>query len=290
MGISMTPLALLAPAKLNLFLHINGRRDDGYHELETLFTFLDYGDELTFTLTEDDAITITGSPADIKQEDNLIYKAAQLLLTHRQIDAGVKINLLKKLPMGGGVGGGSSDAATTLLALNSLWNCGLSIDALANQGVKLGADVPVFVRGYSAHAHGIGEHLEKITLAEKFYLVVSPGVHVSTALIFQHPDLPRDTAKLQGELNLLNTRNDCESLVKKLYPEVEKTLEWLLKYAPSKMTGTGACCFAEFDTREAAERVLQQLPDIWQGFVAKSVNCSPVHTQLNIHLKDEVNV
>jgi 4-diphosphocytidyl-2-C-methyl-D-erythritol kinase len=290
MGISMTPLALMAPAKLNLFLHINGRRDDGYHELETLFTFLDYGDELIFTLTDEDAIAIVGSPADIKLEDNLIYKAAQLLLGHRQLHAGVQINLEKKLPMGGGVGGGSSDAATTLLALNSLWKCDLSIDALADLGVKLGADVPVFVRGYSAHAHGIGEHLEKITLEEKFYLVVSPGVHVSTALIFQHPDLPRDTAKLKGELNLLNTRNDCESLVKKLYPEVEKTLEWLLKYAPSKMTGTGACCFAEFDTREAAERVLQQLPDIWQGFVAKSVNCSPVHTQLNIHLKDEVNV
>lgn len=286
----MTPLALMAPAKLNLFLHINGRREDGYHELETLFTFLDYGDELIFTLTDEDAITIVGSPADIKLEDNLIYKAAQLLLGHRQLHAGVQINLEKKLPMGGGVGGGSSDAATTLLALNSLWKCDLSIDALADLGVKLGADVPVFVRGYSAHAHGIGEHLEKITLEEKFYLVVSPGVHVSTALIFQHPDLPRDTAKLKGELNLLNTRNDCESLVKKLYPEVEKTLEWLLKYAPSKMTGTGACCFAEFDTREAAERVLQQLPDIWQGFVAKSVNCSPVHTQLNIHLKDEVNV
>lgn len=286
----MTPLALMAPAKLNLFLHINGRRDDGYHELETLFTFLDYGDELIFTLTDEDAITIVGSPTDIKLEDNLIYKAAQLLLGHRQLHAGVQINLEKKLPMGGGVGGGSSDAATTLLALNSLWKCDLSIDALADLGVKLGADVPVFVRGYSAHAHGIGEHLEKITLEEKFYLVVSPGVHVSTALIFQHPDLPRDTAKLKGELNLLNTRNDCESLVKKLYPEVEKTLEWLLKYAPSKMTGTGACCFAEFDTREAAERVLQQLPDIWQGFVAKSVNCSPVHTQLNIHLKDEVNV
>lgn len=286
----MTPLALMAPAKLNLFLHINGRREDGYHELETLFTFLDYGDELIFTLTDEDAITIVGSPADIKLEDNLIYKAAQLLLGHRQLHAGVQINLEKKLPMGGGVGGGSSDAATTLLALNSLWKCDLSIDALADLGVKLGADVPVFVRGYCAHAHGIGEHLEKITLEEKFYLVVSPGVHVSTALIFQHPDLPRDTAKLKGELNLLNTRNDCESLVKKLYPEVEKTLEWLLKYAPSKMTGTGACCFAEFDTREAAERVLQQLPDIWQGFVAKSVNCSPVHTQLNIHLKDEVNV
>lgn len=286
----MTPLALMAPAKLNLFLHINGRRDDGYHELETLFTFLDYGDELIFTLTDEDAITIVGSPTDIKLEDNLIYKAAQLLLGHRQLHAGVQINLEKKLPMGGGVGGGSSDAATTLLALNSLWKCDLSIDALADLGVKLGADVPVFVRGYSAHAHGIGEHLEKISLQEKFYLVVSPGVHVSTALIFQHPDLPRDTAKLKGELNLLNTRNDCESLVKKLYPEVEKTLEWLLKYAPSKMTGTGACCFAEFDTREAAERVLQQLPDIWQGFVAKSVNCSPVHTQLNIHLKDEVNV
>ncbi|CCQ09676.1 4-diphosphocytidyl-2-C-methyl-D-erythritol kinase [Pseudoalteromonas luteoviolacea B = ATCC 29581] len=279
----MTTLSLLAPAKLNLFLHINGKRPDGYHELETVFTFLDFGDVLSFTLQEQDEIHIEGAPLEISLADNLIYRAAKELVPFRNVTQGVVIVLEKNLPMGGGVGGGSSDAATTLLALNQIWECRLSIDELAQIGVKLGADVPVFVRGFSAHAHGIGEALTPFELEEKFYLVVSPGVHVSTALVFGHPDLPRDSAKLAPGWTLSNTRNDCESLVKKLYPEVEKTLLWLLKYAPSKMTGTGACCFAQFETREAAERVLLQLPDNWQGFVAKSVHCSPVHTQLNKH-------
>ncbi|WMN59441.1 4-(cytidine 5'-diphospho)-2-C-methyl-D-erythritol kinase [Pseudoalteromonas xiamenensis] len=280
----MAVLTLLAPAKLNLFLHINGKRADGYHELETLFTLLDFGDELTFEHNDSGAVTIDGAPSDIILEDNLIYKAAQMLRPYTVATAGAQIVLKKRLPMGGGVGGGSSDAATTLLALNALWNCQLSVSELANLGVKLGADVPVFVRGVSAHAQGIGENLLPVSLSEKFYLVVSPGVHVSTAAIFGHPDLPRDTPKLTEGWSMENTRNDCEVLVKKLYPEVEKTLEWLLKYAPSKMTGTGACCFAEFTSREAAERVLQTLPENWQGFVAKSVSCSPVHKQLNIPL------
>ncbi|WP_462171244.1 4-(cytidine 5'-diphospho)-2-C-methyl-D-erythritol kinase [Pseudoalteromonas xiamenensis] len=280
----MAVLTLLAPAKLNLFLHINGKRADGYHELETLFTLLDFGDELTFEANEKGSVTIEGAPSDINLADNLIFKAAQMLRPYTAQTSGAHIVLNKRLPMGGGVGGGSSDAATTLLALNELWNCQLNVSELANLGVKLGADVPVFVRGLSAHAQGIGENLLPVSLSEKFYLVVSPGVHVSTAAIFGHPDLPRDTPKLSEGWSMENTRNDCEVLVKKLYPEVEKTLEWLLKYAPSKMTGTGACCFAEFTSREAAERVLQTLPENWQGFVAKSVNCSPVHKQLNIPL------
>lgn len=280
----MAVLTLLAPAKLNLFLHINGKRADGYHELETLFTLLDYGDELTFEANEKGSVTIEGAPSDINLADNLIFKAAQMLRPYTAQTSGAHIVLNKRLPMGGGVGGGSSDAATTLIALNELWNCQLNVSELANLGVKLGADVPVFVRGVSAHAQGIGENLLPVSLSEKFYLVVSPGVHVSTAAIFGHPDLPRDTPKLSEGWSMENTRNDCEVLVKKLYPEVEKTLEWLLKYAPSKMTGTGACCFAEFTSREAAERVLQTLPENWQGFVAKSVNCSPVHKQLNIPL------
>ncbi|MFC3031749.1 4-(cytidine 5'-diphospho)-2-C-methyl-D-erythritol kinase [Pseudoalteromonas fenneropenaei] len=280
----MTELTLLAPAKLNLFLHVNGRRDDGYHELETLFTFLNYGDTLHFALCEQDHISISGAPADIPLHDNLIYKAAQKLIPYRKIQQGLDIQLVKRLPMGGGVGGGSSDAATTLLAVNKLWQCGLNINQLAALGVTLGADVPVFVRGLSAHAQGIGEQLKPVKLPEKAYLVVSPGVHVSTAAIFTHPDLPRTTPKLKSGWQLSETRNDCEMLVKKLYPEVEKTLLWLLKYAPSKMTGTGACCFAEFDSVAAAERVLQQLPANWQGFVATSANRSPAHTQLDVAL------
>lgn len=277
----MTTLTLSAPAKLNLFLHINGRRADGYHELETLFTFLDYGDELTFQLTEQSQeIQLRGDVAGIATSDNLIYKAAKTLEPFKQTRAGVTIHLTKNLPMGGGVGGGSSDAATTLLALNQLWQCNLSLADLAELGLKLGADVPVFVEGKTAIAHGVGEQLEAVEIPQKCYLVVAPAVHVSTAAVFTHPDLPRNTPKLSSTWRLEETGNDCQTLVKKLYPEVEKTLSWLLKYAPTKMTGTGACCFAEFETREAALRVLELLPSSWQGFVAQNTSESICHRQL----------
>ncbi len=277
----MKTLTLSAPAKLNLFLHINGRREDGYHELETLFTFLDFGDELAFTLTSNQQeIVICGDTAGIPLEDNLIYKAAKILEPYKKIAVGVDIHLNKQLPMGGGVGGGSSDAATTLLALNTLWQCQLTIPELAKLGLQLGADVPVFVEGKTAVAHGVGEQLEPIDIAQKWYLVVAPPVHVSTALVFTHPDLPRNTPKLKNGWKLSDTGNDCQTLVKKLYPEVEKTLAWLLKYAPTKMTGTGACCFAEFENREAALRVLETLPSSWQGFIAQNTSESICHRQL----------
>ena len=261
--------SLIAPAKLNLFLHINGRRDDGYHELETLFTFLNYGDELHFKLSTDTLISISGDTNGIALTDNLIYKAALLLQTHCKVDMGAKINLTKRLPMGGGVGGGSSDAASTLLALNTLWNTALSLDELADLGLKLGADVPVFIKGKSA-----------IELPPKWYCVVFPNQHVSTAQIFTHPDLKRDTPKLSGDWQQQILTNDCEPLVKKLCPEVEKTLQWLLKYAPSKMTGTGSCCFVEFASQVQAQDVLANLPHTWQGFIASSVSTSPAHTEL----------
>jgi 4-diphosphocytidyl-2-C-methyl-D-erythritol kinase len=277
---NITSFSVIAPAKLNLFLHINGRRDDGYHELETLFTFLNYGDELAFELTQTPQISITGDTHGIATSDNLIYKAALLLQTTCEITLGAKINLTKRLPMGGGVGGGSSDAASTLLALNKLWDTALSLDELANLGVQLGADVPVFIRGQSAIAHGIGEQLEQVSLEQKWYCVVYPNQHVSTAKIFTHPDLKRNTPKIVGDWQQHTLTNDCESLVKKLCPEVEKTLQWLLKYAPSKMTGTGSCCFVEFATQVQAQDVLDNLPHTWQGFIASSVNTSPAHTEL----------
>jgi 4-diphosphocytidyl-2-C-methyl-D-erythritol kinase len=277
---SKTFFSLIAPAKLNLFSHINARRDDGYHELETLFTFLNFGDELSFELTDESSILITGDTKDIPLEDNLIYKAALMLQTDTKTKHGVKINLIKRLPMGGGVGGGSSDAATTLLALNKLWNINYDINKLANLGLQLGADVPVFIRGESAIAQGIGEKLHRVELAQKWYCVVHPNQHVSTAKIFTHPDLKRDTPKISGDWKQQTLHNDCEPLVKKLCPEVEKTLQWLLKYAPSKMTGTGSCCFVEFDTQTQANDVLANLPHTWQGFVASSANTSPAHTEL----------
>ena len=283
--VSTAPLTLIAPAKLNLFLHINARRDDGYHELETLFTFLEFGDDLTFTVTHGPDIKVTGDTNSIALTDNLIYKAALLLQQHCRCQQGVSIKLLKRLPMGGGVGGGSSDAATTLLALNKLWDCHLSLHELANLGVTLGADVPVFINGHTAIAHGIGEQLHNVELPKRWYCVIHPGEHVSTAKIFTHPDLKRDTPKLKADWQTENLRNDCEALVKKLCPEVEKALQWLLKYAPSKMTGTGACCFAEFSTEAQAQQVLAQLPEKWTGFVASSATLSPAHTALNAHFE-----
>lgn len=277
---SKTFFSLIAPAKLNLFLHINARRDDGYHELETLFTFLNFGDELSFELTDESSILITGDTKDIPLEDNLIYKAALMLQTDAKTKHGVKINLIKRLPMGGDVGGGSSDAATTLLALNKLWNINYDINKLANLGLQLGADVPVFIRGESAIAQGIGEKLHRVELAQKWYCVVHPNQHVSTAKIFTHPDLKRDTPKISGDWKQQTLHNDCEPLVKKLCPEVEKTLQWLLKYAQSKMTGTGSCCFVEFDAQAQANHVLANLPHTWQGFVASNANISPAHTEL----------
>jgi 4-diphosphocytidyl-2-C-methyl-D-erythritol kinase len=275
-----TTFSLIAPAKLNLFLHINGRREDGYHELETLFTFLNFGDELTFALTDSPTIMITGDTKDIPLIDNLIYKAALLLQTQSKTRQGVKINLIKHLPIGGGVGGGSSNAASTLLALNKLWKIENSLDDLANLGLQLGADVPVFIRGQSAIAHGIGEKLQPVKLEQKWYCVVHPNQHVSTAKIFTHPELKRDTPKILGDWQQHTLTNDCEPLVKKLCPEVEKTLQWLLKYAPSKMTGTGSCCFVEFATQVQAQDVLANIPHTWQGFIASSVNISPAHTEL----------
>ncbi|MBQ4857908.1 4-(cytidine 5'-diphospho)-2-C-methyl-D-erythritol kinase [Pseudoalteromonas sp. MMG007] len=277
---STTSFSVIAPAKLNLFLHINARRDDGYHELETLFTFLNFGDTLHFELTNDANISITGDTKGIPLTDNLIYKAAHLLQTHSKTSFGVKINLTKRLPMGGGVGGGSSDAATTLLALNKMWSLDLDLTELAKLGLQLGADVPVFIQGKSAIAHGIGEQLHHVTLEKKWYCVVHPNQHVSTAKIFTHPDLKRDTPKIIGNWQQHSLSNDCEPLVKKLCPEVEKTLQWLLKYAPSKMTGTGSCCFVEFASQVQAQDVLDNLPHTWQGFVASSANVSPAHTEL----------
>ncbi|MEL0649383.1 4-(cytidine 5'-diphospho)-2-C-methyl-D-erythritol kinase [Pseudoalteromonas agarivorans] len=277
---STTSFSVIAPAKLNLFLHINARRDDGYHELETLFTFLNFGDTLHFELTNDANISITVDTKGIPLSDNLIYKAAHLLQTHSKTSFGVKINLTKRLPMGGGVGGGSSDAATTLLALNKMWSLDLDLTELAKLGLQLGADVPVFIQGKSAIAHGIGEQLHHVTLEKKWYCVVHPNQHVSTAKIFTHPDLKRDTPKIIGNWQQHSLTNDCEPLVKKLCPEVEKTLQWLLKYAPSKMTGTGSCCFVEFASQVQAQDVLDNLPHTWQGFVASSANVSPAHTEL----------
>ncbi len=271
-----------APAKLNLFLHINGRRVDGYHELQTLFQFIDYGDQLDFAINDTGELKLHSNLSHIvANSDNLILKAAKLLQQRTGTHLGAEIWLDKILPMGGGIGGGSSDAATTLVALNKLWHTDLSPNQLAKLGLQLGADVPVFINGLAAFAEGVGEKLIAVDVAEPWYLIITPDVHVSTAEVFQHPELPRNTPKLTlADLMDNSWHNDCQQLVSELHPQVAKALAWLLEYAPSRMTGTGACVFGSFDTRQQAEATLAQLPATMRGFVAKGTNKSPLMQRL----------
>jgi 4-diphosphocytidyl-2-C-methyl-D-erythritol kinase len=274
-------LSLPAPAKLNLFLHITGRRDDGYHELQTCFQLLDYGDQLQFKLTNEAIISLDSNLNSVAAEDNLIIKAARLLQQHTQTESGASIKLNKVLPLGAGLGGGSSDAATTLVALNKLWNCSLNTDELAKLGLKLGADVPVFIRGHTAWAEGVGEKLTAMALPELWYLVISPDCQVSTKQIFCHQQLTRNHSTItipafpfSGALT--GTKNDCEAVAVKLYPEIGAALNWLNDYAPARMTGTGSSIFASFNTRDAAEQILAALPSELKGFVAQGINESPL--------------
>ncbi|EJF22650.1 MULTISPECIES: 4-(cytidine 5'-diphospho)-2-C-methyl-D-erythritol kinase [Citrobacter] len=276
-----------SPAKLNLFLYITGQRTDGYHSLQTLFQFLDYGDTIDIALRGDGEIRLLTPVEGVAYEDNLIVRAAHLLMkvasesNRLPKGSGADISIDKRLPMGGGLGGGSSNAATVLVALNHLWQCGLSIDELAALGLTLGADVPVFVRGHAAFAEGVGEILTPVEPEEKWYLVAHPGVSIPTPVIFNDPDLPRNTPK-RSIKTLLKCEfgNDCEVIARKRFREVDAALSWLLEYAPSRLTGTGACVFAEFDTESRARQVLEQAPEWLKGFVAKGVNLSPLHRAL----------
>lgn len=283
-------LVLPAPAKLNLFLHIIGRREDGYHLLQTLFQFLDYGDELSFEVDPNSPqIRLNSNIPELDNDENLIVRAAKLLQKASGIKQGAKIILDKQLPMGGGVGGGSSDAATALLGLNALWNAGLSMDRLAELGLQLGADVPVFVRGRSAFAEGVGELLQPIDPDEDCYLVLVPDVHADTTALYRHKDLTRDTPPIKVFAAFDRSgRNDFEPLVRRLYPEVDKYLALLdnfdgLSSGKAMMSGSGACVFAPFKNREQAQSVQSELltlkPSI-KSFVAQGINFSPLHKAL----------
>ncbi|WP_263062839.1 4-(cytidine 5'-diphospho)-2-C-methyl-D-erythritol kinase [Dickeya dadantii] len=280
-----------SPAKLNLFLYITGRRPDGYHNLQTLFQFLDYGDTLTITPRQDQQIVLLTPLPGVPDEQNLAVRAARQLQDHcRQAGlpfAGADISVDKRLPMGGGLGGGSSNAATVLVALNQLWGSRIPVDTLAALGLKLGADVPVFVHGHAAFAEGVGEQLTPASPPEKWYLVVHPGVSIPTPLIFADPDLTRDTpVRPLSQLLTQTFSNDCEAVARKRFREVEERLLWLLEYAPSRLTGTGACVFAEFDTESAARQVLNRAPEGLHGFVARGVNVSPLQRRLSGQFKD----
>ena len=269
-------LTLLSPAKLNLFLHITGQRGDGYHELQTLFQLLDWGDRLQFKSDNSGEISLHGADLGIPAEQNLIVKAAQALPRNTS-KQGVSIHLEKRIPEGGGLGGGSSNAAATLLAMNYLWNLQLGDKALQKIGAKLGADVPVFVAGHTAWAEGIGEFLTPVELPETWYLVIAPGCHVSTAEIFSNEQLTRNTSPIKMAAFFEgNSRNDCQQLVRNLHKEVDNALNWLDNFGTAKLTGTGACVFASFDAKQAATSALSQLPESMSGFVARGINTSPV--------------
>ena len=282
----MISLTLPSPAKLNLFLHIVGRRQDGYHELQTLFQFLDHGDDLTFTLTPNQpGVRLAGSMAGVADNDNLILRAARALAEWATDNPpGVTISVTKRLPMGGGLGGGSSNAATTLLGLNHLWQLGLGEEELAAIGLRLGADVPVFVRGFAAFGEGVGERRQPASPPEDWFLVLKPACDINTGKIFSEQGLTRDTPRIKiapaFEGDASRYRNDCEDVVRKLYPEVNRSLDWLAQFGPARLTGTGACIFGRFPTESAARIIWESKPSGVTGFVAKGVNISPLHKKL----------
>ncbi len=276
-------IAWPAPAKLNLFLHITGRRADGYHLLQTVFQFLDHGDSLDFHLREDDRILRPAGPSEVPVAEDLVIRAATLLKGRTGAGPGVDIHLRKTLPLQAGLGGGSSDAATTLVALNRLWGTGLTPPELAALGLELGADVPVFLGGRAAWAEGVGEKLEPLELPEPWYLVVDPGCQVATREIFQAPELTRNSAPITiAGFRAGQTRNDFEPVVRARYPEVSNALDWLAAHAEARLTGSGACVFAAFAEQRDAERVAQGLPLRWGGFVAKGCNRSPLLARLEM--------
>jgi 4-diphosphocytidyl-2-C-methyl-D-erythritol kinase len=270
-----------APAKLNLFLHVTGRRPDGYHELQTVFQLIDLCDSVAATVREDGLIERPEGPAEVPAEADLVVRAARSLQAASASPLGATLKVHKRIPLGGGLGGGSSDAATTLLALNHLWGCRLPIEALARLGLPLGADVPVFVRGFSAWAEGIGERLVPIELPPRWYVIIHPGVGVSTREVFQSPELTRNSPLITIRAFFeAGGRNDCEPVVRARCPEVAAALDWLSRYAPARLTGTGSCIFASCASAIEAERIAARVPEEWTSFVARGLDISPAHRSL----------
>ena len=270
-----------APAKLNLFLHITGRRPDGYHLLQTVFQFVSFGDRLAFESRPDGVIHRASDIPGVPGDRDLVLRAARLLQTTAGIREGADIYIEKRIPLGGGLGGGSSDAATTLLVLNHLWGCGLTVRQLARLGLRLGADVPVFVEGRAAWAEGVGEQLQPITLPEPWYVVIVPDCQVETAEIFKDPRLTRNCHPITIEGFLSGQGgNVCEAVATQHCPSIRDALDWLGGYAPARMSGTGASVFAAFEDNGPAQRVCHEAAQKWQVFVGRGMNLSPLHKQL----------
>ena len=287
-------LTLPSPAKLNLFLHITGRRSDGYHELQTAFQLLDFGDSVELNTRSDNKIVLLESLKGVPDEDNIVIRAAKLLQKQQSdkntvLGADIKIN--KQIPMGGGLGGGSSNAASTLLGLNYLWKMGLSNDQLAEIGLNLGADVPVFIYGQNSFGEGIGERLQPLVLPKYWFTVIKPPVSVPTAEIFLHSQLTRDTVtiRIAAVFEHLQTpdlakelRNDCENIVRSEHPEISEALDWLNGLSTARLTGTGACIFARFASLAEAEAVLAEMPASYTGFIAQGTDRSTAHQALEM--------
>ena len=277
----MTSADWPAPAKLNLFLHVLGRREDGYHELQTAYQLIDLADDLTFGMREDGEIRRLEGPPSVPAETDLAVRAARQLQAAANSQRGVDIRIRKRIPIQGGLGGGSSDAATTLVALNELWGVHLPVGKLAGIGRELGADVALFIHGHSAWGEGIGEQLTPIELPPRHYAVVFPGIGVSTAEVFQASELTRNSPSLtiRGFLQA-GGRNDCAPVATGRYPEVAAALAWLARRGDARLTGTGSCVFAGFAERAEAEAALLDLPGVWSGFVAKGLDRSPLQERL----------
>ena len=286
-------IELPAPAKLNLFLHVVGRRPDGYHELQTVFQFLDLADRVRLARRADSLLRRTVAVPGVCEADDLVIRAARTLREECGIEAGADIAVEKRIPLGGGLGGGSSDAASTLVGLNRLWGIGMDAERLAALGLELGADVPVFVRGFAAWAEGVGERLTRVALEEPWYVLVVLPLVVSTAEVFRAPALTRNTPRIRMrrllgdgsearsppvpiERLLVAARNDCEPLVREMHPQVGEALDWLSRHSRARMTGTGATVFAPFHSRERAVEVAGTVPAPWRGVVARGLNRSPL--------------
>jgi 4-diphosphocytidyl-2-C-methyl-D-erythritol kinase len=272
----------LAPAKLNLMLHIVGRRPDGYHELQTVFQLIDLCDRIEIKVRDDGIIARPKGPAGVPESEDLTVRAANALKEATGTAQGAEITIKKSIPLGGGLGGGSSDAATTLVALNALWRTGLTSEQIAAIGIQLGADVPIFVAGRSAWAEGIGERLTPVALgAGSWFLVLFPGVGVPTASVFQAAELTRNSppTTMRGFLET-GGRNDCEAVVRARFPAVAEALDWLARHAPARLTGTGSCVFAKFARSEDAERIAARVPDKWRAWVARGLDRSPLLEEL----------
>lgn len=280
--VSPSSLTCPAPAKLNLFLHVIGRRSDGYHLLQTAFRMLDWGDSLTFTLREDGRIRRVSALEGVPAEADLVVRAARLLQAETGCSLGADIQVEKRLPMGGGLGGGSSDAATTLIALNRLWGLGLTRSRLQQIGLRLGADVPFFVFGQTAFAEGVGEALSPLVLPPAWYAVVSPEVMVPTAAIFAAEELTRDTSPIKiadfaASPGSEPTRNDLEPVARARFPAVGAAIDWLRLYGQARMTGSGACVFAEVADEAAALAAVAACPPEWRAWAAKGLDVHPLH-------------